>query len=188
MANGSALLIGAKFNNKQSLSQTISTDFANTTPAISLVSLDLPTGRQAMTSRITPKTFKEIPPTKVDKTDIKTETTSLALYTEPTERITALSNGMFVLVSTALTKQGNYNKLLFFDNQSSKSKKISEFKKSNCTIENLLATQDDKLIGIVSLNGGIPPFEMIIINPKNGKVSSGSDLSLPELLPDRRFS
>ncbi|PLZ86186.1 hypothetical protein CEN44_20470 [Fischerella muscicola CCMEE 5323] len=191
MANGSALLIGAKFNKKQSLSQTISTDFANTTPAISLVSLDLPTGRQAMTSRITPKTFKEIPPTKVDKTDIKTETTSLALYTEPTERITgltALSNGTFVIVSTALTREGNYNKLLFFDNQSSKSKKISELKKSNCTIENLLATKDDKLIGIVSLNGGIPPFEMIIINPKNGKVSSGSDLSLPELLPDRRFS
>lgn len=85
-----------------------------------------------MTSRITPKTFKEIPPTKVDKTDIKTETTSLALYTEPTERITgltALSNGTFVIVSTALTREGNYNKLLFFDNQSSKSKKNIRIKK-----------------------------------------------------------
>jgi hypothetical protein len=144
-----------------------------------------------LTSQIIPKTFKEILPTKVDNTDTKTETASLALYTEPNERITgltALSNGTFVIVITALTKHGNYSKLLFFDNQSSKSKKISGFKKSNCTIENLLATKDDKLIGIVSLNGGTPPFEMIIINPKNGKVSSGSDLCLPELLPDRRFS
>ena len=185
------MLIGAKFSKKQSLSQTISTDFANTTPAISLVSLGLPTGRQALTSQIVPKTFKEILPTKVDKTDIKTDSSSLALYTEPNERITsftALSNGTFVIVSTALTKQGNYNKLLFFDNQSSKSKKISGFKKSNCTIENLLATKDDKLIGIASLNGGTPPFEMVIINPENGKISSGSDLCLPELLPDRRFS
>ncbi|WP_315784933.1 hypothetical protein [Fischerella sp. JS2] len=191
MANGSSSLIGAKFNKKQSLSQTISTDFANTTPAISLVSLDLPTGRQALPSQIITKTFKEILPTKVDNTDIKAETASLALYTEPNERITgltALSNGTFVIVTTALTKQGNYSKLLFLDNQSSKSKKISGFKKSNCTIENLLATKDDKLIGIASLNGGTPPFEMVIINPENGKVSSGSDLSLPELLPDRRFS
>ncbi|RAM50656.1 MAG: hypothetical protein C6Y22_15870 [Hapalosiphonaceae cyanobacterium JJU2] len=191
LTNGSHSLIGAKFNNKQSLSQTISTDLANTTPAISLVSLDLPTGRQAFTSQIIPKTLNEISPTKVDNVDTKTEVASKALYTQPSERITGftvLSNGTFVLVSTVLTKHGNYSKLLFFDRRSSKSKKISGFKKNNCTIESLVATKDDKLIAIVSLNGGIPPFEMVVINPKNGKVSSGSDLFLPELPPDRRFS
>lgn len=191
MTNGSNSLIGAKFNKKQSLSQTISTDLANTTPAISLVSLELPTGRQALTSQILPKTFNEILPTKVDNTDTKTEIVSKAVYTQPSERITgfaSLSNGTFVIVSTAFTKHGNYSKLLFFDRRSSKSKKISGFKKSNCTIENLVATKDDKLIGIVSLNGGLPPFEMVIINPKNGQVSSDSDLFLPELPPERRFS
>ncbi|KOP27178.1 hypothetical protein AMR41_07490 [Hapalosiphon sp. MRB220] len=191
MTNESHSLIGAKFNKKQSLRQTISTDSANTTPAISLVSIDLPTNRQTLTNQIIPKTFNEILPTKVDNTDTKTEIANKALYTELIERITgftALSNGTFVLISTALTKHGNYNKLLFFDRRSSKSQKISGFKKVNCTIESLVATQDDKLIGIVSLNGGIPPFEMVIINPKNGKVSSDSDLCLPELPPDRRFS
>ncbi|BAZ70121.1 hypothetical protein NIES4106_49080 [Fischerella sp. NIES-4106] len=191
MTNRLHSLIGAKFNKKQSLSQTISSDLANTTPAISLFSLDLPTTRQALTSQIIPKTFNEILPIKVDNTDTKTETSNQSLYTEPTERITgftALSNGTFVLVSTALTKHGNYSKLVFFNRRSSKSKKISGFKKSNCTIENLVATKDDKLIAIVSLNRGIPPFEMVIINPENGKVSSDSDLCLPELPSDRRFS
>ncbi|MGJ5673912.1 MAG: hypothetical protein ACR9NN_09930 [Nostochopsis sp.] len=156
-----------------------------------MVSLDLPTDRQALARQITPKSFNEILPTRVDNIDTKTETARLALSTEPTERITGftvLSNGTFVIVSTVLSKHGHYSKLIFFDGRSSKSKKISGFKKSNCTVENLLATKDDKLIGIVSLNGGIPPFEMVIINPQNGKVSSGSDLFLPELSSDRRFS
>jgi hypothetical protein len=188
-------LIGARLNNKHTKNEIRSTDLANTTPSISLVALDLTTRRQVLTNEILPTTVNEILPTNVDNADTKTEIVSQALYSKPTERITgltALSDGTFILVTVAATQKGNHSKLVFTDNKSSKSKvkskKVSGFKKSNATIEGVLASKDDKLIGIVSQSGGQPPFELVVINPKNAKVTSGADLYLPDLPSDIRFS
>ncbi|BAY78567.1 hypothetical protein NIES25_50420 [Nostoc linckia NIES-25] len=184
-------LIGAKLNNKQNTIKLGSTDLANSTPAISLISLDFPSGKKELINQIRYKTINEVLPTTVDNTDTKTEIANLAAYTQPIERLTSLttlSDDRLVFVTTVSTQQGNHNNLLFFDGKSSKSKKVSGFKKCNCTVENLLAIAGDKLIAVVSLAGGIPPFELVEIDLKNGKVTSDSDLGLPQLPPNIRLS
>ncbi|MFN6564078.1 MAG: hypothetical protein RMY28_030390 [Nostoc sp. ChiSLP01] len=184
-------LIGARLNNKQSTIKIDSTDLANSTPAISLISLDFPTGKKELINQIRPKTINEVLPTTVDNTDTKTEIANLAAYTQPIERLTSLttlSDDRLVFVTTVSTQKGHHNNLLFFDGKSSKSKKVSGFKKCNCTVENLLAIAGDKLIAVVSLAGGIPPFELVEIDLKNGKVTSDSDLGLPQLPPNIRLS
>ncbi|PMB40695.1 hypothetical protein CEN41_18935 [Fischerella thermalis CCMEE 5330] len=164
-----------------------STDVANTTPAIKVTALDLGTLRQVSTT--------EVPSTAVDNANTVTESAQKALYTEPTERITgftSLSDGSFVFVVVGSSRKGNYTKLLITDikklDKKPKSKKISGFKKTNNTIEGVVGTKDDKLICIVSESGGTPPFKFALVDPQNGKVSYESDLALPELFPNRRYS
>jgi hypothetical protein len=180
-AQNSQIPIGARKQNN-----TVPTDLANTTPAITLVSLDLTTGNENSTT--------DIPSTSVDNKDSKTEANSKAIYHQPNERITgltSLSDGTLVLASVGQDQKGNYSKLLLTDPKSpgkTKSKKITGFKKNNNTIEGVLATQDDTIIAIVSETGGTPPFYLVLIDPTNGKLSSGSKLALPDLQPDIRFS
>jgi hypothetical protein len=184
-------LIGARLNNKQSKLKIDSTDLVNTTPAISLISLDVPNGQQGFIKDILPKTINEILPTTVDNINTKTNMTSLALCVEPTERLTGLttlSDGSFIGVTTVLSQKGHHSNLLFFDGKSSKSKKISGFKQCNCNVENLLAIKGNRLIAVVSLCGGIPPFDLVEIDLINGKIIYDSDLSLPQIPPDMRLS
>lgn len=191
MAELSHSLIGARLNNQQNKIKISSTDLANTTPAISLVSLDFQSDKKKFISELLPKTINEILPTTVDNISEKNDNANLAYYTEPTERLTSLtslSDDTFMFVTTVSSQKGHYNKLLHFDGKSSKSKKLAGFKKSNCTVENLLAIKKNKLIGVVSLAGGIPPFEIVEIDLKNGKINSDSDLCLPQLPPDVRLN
>lgn len=188
-------LMGVKLNHQHIKNDIRSTDLANTTPSISLIALDLPIGQQLLNHEMLPKIVHEFLPTTVDNADIKTEIVTQAVYTQPTERITGLttlSNGTFIIVTVATTQKGNHNKLLYtqgkFSQAKIRSQKISGFKQSNATIEGVLANKDDKLFGIVSYSGGSPPFELVVINLKTGKVSSDSDLCLPDLPPDIRFS
>lgn len=52
-------------------------------------------------------------------------------------------------------------------------------------IDSLLATNDQKLIGLVGLNQGTPPFRLVAIDDQLGRVSFNDQLLLPE---NRRFS
>jgi hypothetical protein len=193
IAQSSQSLIGVRFSsNTTKQSKKVSTDVENSTPPLTLVSLDfsvssdLSSGEEKLTT--------EIPTQAVDNKDTKTEKVSKAIHSQPSERITGLavlSDGTIITATVGSDQKGNYSKLLFTDKKSpksNKSKKVSGFKKSNSTIEYVVATKDDKIISVVSQTGGPPPFELVLIDPKNGKVTYDAELKLPDLPPDIRFS
>lgn len=114
---------------------------------------------------------------------------------EANERLsgfTLLADGTFALATaptTAAISGGiNLSRLIFFV-ASPQLQPVAVFPElpglaKNNTIESLLATRDGKLLSIVSLNQGIPPFTLATIDRNNGQVSS-----IPVTLPqDRRFS
>jgi hypothetical protein len=161
-------------------------DIAHTTPKISLISLDIETGENLSHSTISTNI--------VENQEALTQVVPKAFYQEPYERLTSLntlSNGAFIVSSVAHTQEGNFNRLLFVNNDESsqiqKSLKVWGFKQEDSTLESLLETEDGKLIGIISLRGGIPPFELVTIDSETGKVNY-DELVLPDLLPDRRYS
>ncbi|MEH1897108.1 MAG: hypothetical protein V7K94_17755 [Nostoc sp.] len=161
-------------------------NIAHTTPKISLISLDIETGENLFHSTISTNI--------VENQKILTQAVPKAFYQEPYERLTSLttvSNGTFIISSVAHTQEGNFNRLLFIKSDEScqiqKSLKVWGFKQEDSTLESLLETQDGKLVGIISLRAGIPPFELATIDYKTGKVTY-DELVLPHLLPDRRYS
>jgi hypothetical protein len=161
-------------------------DIAHTTPKISLISLDIETGENLSHSTISTNI--------VENQEALTQVLPKAFYQEPYERLTSintLSSGAFIISSVAHTQEGNFNRLLFVNNDESsqiqKSLKVWGFKQGDSTLESLLETEDGKLIGIISLRGGIPPFELVTIDSETGKVNY-DELVLPDLLPDRRYS
>ncbi|MEH2346487.1 MAG: hypothetical protein V7K55_00510 [Nostoc sp.] len=161
-------------------------NIAHTTPKISLISLDIQTGKELFHSAISTNI--------VENQKILTQAVPKAFYQEPHERLTSLttlSNGTFIISCVAHTQTGDFNRLLFINSDKScrirKSLKVWGFKQDNSTLESLLETQDGKLLGIVSLRGGIPPFELATIDDKTGKVTY-DELVLPDLLPNRRYS
>ncbi len=113
---------------------------------------------------------------------------------EANERLsgfTLLADGTFTLATaptTAAVNGGvNLSRLMFF--VPSPQPQIAVFPElpglaANNTIESLLATQDGKLLSILSLNQGTPPFSLATIDRTNGQVSPSS-VTLP---PERRFS
>ncbi len=157
-------------------------DPANITPSIVLTSLDIATGKDV--SNV------ELPETEVSNRERATESRSKAVFNQPSERITGftiLPNGTFVMAALAETQNGQFNRLKFTDS-SQQGLKLSGFRKSNSSIESLLATKENQLISIVSLNQGTPPFEFANINIKTGILDSGIELGLPLLKPLRRYS
>lgn len=105
---------------------------------------------------------------------------------------TLLADGAFALATaptTASISGGvNLSRLIFFVT-SLQLQPVAVFPElpglaKNNTVESLLATQDGKLLSIVSLNQGTPPFTLATIDRNNGQVSS-----IPITLPqERRFS
>ncbi|MDZ8055083.1 MAG: hypothetical protein RMX68_005260 [Aulosira sp. ZfuVER01] len=159
-------------------------DLENTTPPVTLLSLDLTTGIETLDT--------EISSTAVDNKNEIIQIANKAVFTQSTQRITglsALSDGTIIACTVGTDKKGNYNQILFINRKSKlgQTKKLSGFKKTNTTIEGLLATKDDQIIAIASLNEGSPPFHFLIIDPKNGKVSPADQLALPELPKDLRL-
>ncbi|MBE9210765.1 hypothetical protein IQ244_30540 [Nostoc sp. LEGE 06077] len=185
LAQEARSLVGVRLpasKNKQNAK--ISTDVENTSPAFTLVSLDLTTGSERLST--------EIPASIVDNQTTKIETAKRAFSTE-SSRITGFTSfpdGTMVMLTVETSQKGNYSKLIFTDNKSKKpkAKKISGFKNVNHTIEGVLGTKNNKIIGIASANNGVPPFYLVMIDPKNGKVTSGDELKLPELPRNLRFS
>ncbi|WP_196513752.1 hypothetical protein [Nostoc sp. NZL] len=160
-------------------------NIAHTTPEISLISLDIETGKQLSHSPISVNT--------VENKNIRTPDVHKAFHSNPYERLTSLthlSNGTFIITCVARTQNGDFNRLIFFNRDKSsrthKALKVWGFQQDSSTLESLLETQDGKLLGIVSLRGGVPPFELATIDYETGKVTY--DPLLPDLQPDRRYS
>lgn len=161
-------------------------DLINTTPAIEIVSLDVAAGAEFTPVVVASRT--------VGNKQARTDAADKAVYTQPRERLTGfttLVDGTFIVPCTISFKKGDATRLIFFNRKSSQFKKglkSSGFKRKNSTIESILATQDGKFICVISLNGGVPPFDLAVIDQQTGKINTGAELGLPELPPDQRFS
>jgi hypothetical protein len=149
---------------------------ANRTPGVVVISSDLVSGRDLATTEVASVT--------VSNPNTRTEATNKAIYTQANERLTAfaaLPGGSFVIASVASTRTGNFNRILFTDSKSTRAQraiKASGFKRVNGTIESLVATQENKLIGAVSLREGTPPFDLVNLDLNSASLSSSADLPL----------
>lgn len=179
----SNVIYGLKIKQSQ-ISDTAKVE--NSTPGIIIQSSDVLTGKAVSTV--------ELPDSNVENSQTKSETAKKAISISPSERLTdstVLSDGTLVVASVASSLEGDITRLIFVDSKSFKSKKglkLTGFKKKNSTVESLVATKDGKLLSVVSLNSGVPPFELAVIDPQTGKVASGAELGLPVVLPKQRLS
>ncbi|WP_315789072.1 hypothetical protein [Fischerella sp. JS2] len=165
-----------------------------TTPSISLVTANPVTGEQT--------TLVDIPSTNVTSRSVNNDardstTTSgnktKSLATQPIERITAFTvsfDGKLVVSSVLSQQQGNFSRLLILDAKSGKLQtalELTGFTTKNATLESLVATKENYL-GLVSLSGGITPFEFVGVEPTSGEIFPGAKLSLPDLFFAQRYS
>ena len=95
-----------------------------------------------------------------------------------------------VISSASHTKNGHFNHLLFAagsaTNPKFKAKKVRDLKNSNQTIESILNLPNNQLLCLLGTEG-IPPFSMVTLDPRTGKILS-NDLALPTLTPTNRFA
>ncbi len=165
----------------------------NTTPAVVLVSSNLTTGSQLSVLPIPANNVANLPDFSQQIAN-GFANQNQAVSIQPRERLTALtslSGGTVVAASVINSNQGNVTRVLFTNTQSSQAQKsliVSGFKQKNSTVESLLATKDGTLIAVVSLNGGIPPFQLVTIDPNTGIINSSDNLGLPQLPPFLRVS
>lgn len=149
---------------------------ANTAPAVTLISSDLVSGQDLATI--------PVEAINVNNRDAVSETTNKAVYTEPSERLTAftpLANGSFVIVSVASTRTGNFNRIIQIDSKSGRPQKAlraSGFGRINGTIESLVAIKENNFISVVSVNEGTPPFDLVNLDLNSAKLNSSNDLPL----------
>jgi hypothetical protein len=112
--------------------------------------------------------------------------TNPELSLESNERITGLTvllDGTLVIATAPATTSQNPNPSRLLS--SSQTLPALQGIDQSTTIESLCATHDGRLLSIVSLNQGTPPFRLATIDLKTGEVSFIDQLSLPE---DQRFS
>ncbi|MGI8502006.1 MAG: hypothetical protein ACR2LR_12840 [Hassallia sp.] len=157
---------------------------ANITPGVTLISSDLVSGKDLPTIQIAGS--------NVNNRDAVSETANKAVYTEPSERLTAftpLADGSFVVVSVASTRTGNFNRIIFINTNSArpqKAQRASGFQRINGTIESLVAIKENNFISVVSLNEGTPPFDLVNFDLNSAKLNSSDEL--PLLPGNLRFS
>jgi hypothetical protein len=167
---------------------------ASITPVLALVSSDLASSKDLQTIQLPSVNVVDTTGAvdTVDTADSASrgtkngggETASKALYTEPNERITSftpLANGGFVVVSVASTRNGNFNRIISIDRKSEKPQKAqraSGFQKVNGTIESLAATKENSFIGVISLNEGVPPFDLVNFDFNSAKINTSGELPL----------
>ncbi|WP_233221170.1 DUF4082 domain-containing protein [Chlorogloea sp. CCALA 695] len=109
---------------------------------------------------------------------------------EPNERLsgfTSLQDGTFILATAptvaSIVGSASPSRLLSFS--SPQALPALQGLERNSTVESLLGTNDGKLLSIISLNQGTPPFRLAFIDQYTGQVSFIDELSLP---PNQRFS
>lgn len=156
----------------------------NISPAITLISSDLVSGRDLAAIQLTG--------INVSNRDTLVETANKAIYTEPSERLTAftpLADGSFLIVSQASGKTGNSNRTILINRNSArpqKALKVSGFRRVNGTLESLVAIKENNFLGVVSLNEGTPPFELVNFDLNSAKLNYSDEL--PILARTLRFS
>lgn len=156
----------------------------NITPGVTLISSELVSGRDLATTQLTA--------VNVNNGDALVETANKALYTEPSERLTAftpLADGSFVIVSVASARTGNSNRIIVIDRNSARPQRalrVSGFRRVNGTIESLVAIKENNFLGVVSLNEGTPPFDLVNFDLNSAKLNYSDDL--PLLAANLRFS
>ena len=170
-----------------SVSSTSVVSNTNTTPPITVKSSNVTSGQQ-LTNFAVPSTTVSTPNTPV-------ETTPKATSTQPNTRLTgltSLSNGTLAKTTVSSSKNGDVTQLIFTDPTTSKTVntlKVSGFPNNNSTVESLLAPKNtNNLIAIISLNQGIPPFDLGAIDPTTGKITTSSSAGLPTLNSSQRYS
>ncbi len=152
---------------------------ANITSGLTLITSDLVSGKDLTTIEV-----PSINVVNADNEDARPEIANKALYTEPSERLTAftpLADGSFIIVSVVSTNTGNFNRIIYIDSKSGRPLQAltaSGFQEVNSTIEGLVGTKENKLIGVVSLNEGTPPFDLVNIDYNSAKLNSSADLPL----------
>ncbi|MCC5637260.1 hypothetical protein LC593_15605 [Nostoc sp. CHAB 5844] len=180
------LNVGLSVDRLLSVDVSVKTDLVNSTPQIVIQTLDLVSGKLLSTLEVASKL--------VINQRTSTETAPKALYSQTYERITdatTLTDGRLVISSVASTQKGNYNKIVLFDSKTNSYQeglKVSGFRSKNGTIESVMALKDNRLLSIISLREGVPPFYFAVIDSTTGKITAGTELALPDLSPDERFS
>jgi len=118
---------------------------------------------------------------------------SRAFFVPDYDRIThaiTLKDKTLVISTVSNTRKGQFNHLIYSvgsgTNRKFKAKKVRAFKKSDQTVESLLALSNNQLLCLVGTEG-IPPFALITLDFQTGKILSGDDLSLPSLPLTHRF-
>jgi hypothetical protein len=156
----------------------------NISPAITLISSDLVSGRDLATIQIAGISLNNL--------DTLVETANKALFTEPSERLTALTplaDGSLLIASVASTRTGNVNRIILIDGKSTrplKALRVSGFRRVNGTLESLVAIKENNLLGVVSLNEGTPPFDLVNFDLNSAKLNYSDEL--PLLAANLRFS
>ncbi|MBO3463432.1 hypothetical protein, partial [Aetokthonos hydrillicola] len=169
-----------------SVSTNNTTSNINTTPNISIKKSNVTTGQQLSTS--------EVPSTSVSNASTPVETTNKSTSTQPSDRLTgltSLSDGTLAKTSVSSSKEGNVTQLIVTDPNTSKTTKtlkLSGFSNKNSTVESIVATKNDTLLSIISLNQGVTPFDLGTIDRTTGKVSDSNAAGLPKLDSQRRYS
>ena len=164
-----------------SLLTLTSSNAANNTPEITLLSLDLATGVEKLLSNVVSQTVDNV---------ITSRPTNNAVSIRRDERLTGLTNlsdGTIIVASVGSV----FSHLIFTDINSSQAKRalnVSGFQNNRSTLESLLATKDDQILSLISLNQGTPPFSLAIIDSNTGVVTFGEKLGLPDLQTGARFS
>ena len=164
-----------------SLLTLTSSNAANNTPEITLLSLDLATRVEKLLSNVVSQTVDNV---------ITSRPTNNAVSTLRDERLTGLTSlcdGTIIIASVGSV----FSHLIFTDINSSQAKRalnVSGFQNNRSTLESLLATKDDQILSLVSLNQGTPPFSLAIIDSNTGVVTFGEKLGLPGLQTGARFS
>ncbi|MBO3464504.1 hypothetical protein, partial [Aetokthonos hydrillicola] len=177
---------GTLYSAKVSNSNSTSPSDANSTPQITIRASNPTTGQQLSSS--------EIPAKTVSNANTAVEATPKSTATDSGERLTGLttlSDGTLVKTSVSSSQDGDVTRLVFTDPKTSKTTdtlKVSGFSNDNSTVESILATKNDTLLGIISLNEGVLPFDLGTIDRKTGKVSNSNAAGLPKLDSNRRYS
>ena len=161
------------------------TDAINTSPGLLLTSLDISTGQELSTA--------EVPSATVENLQRATSSLNEAIFTQQPQvdritGLTSLSDGTFITATVANTRQGKVTRLVFTNPNSPQSRtslSVTNLPR-NSTVESLLATTENNLFSVLSLNQGVLPFRLATIDRNSGTV--GSREEFPDLIPIRRFS
>lgn len=166
------------------VTDTASTSAANNTPGIVLTSIDLSTGQELLTAEVSAASVENQQADSSQNQAIFTRQPQVDRITG----LTSLSDGSFITATVANTRRGKISRLVITNPnapQSRRGLRVTNLPR-NSTVESLLATTDNNLFSVLSLNQGVLPFRLATLDRNSGRVGSRDDF--PDLIPIRRFS